>query len=369
MESRAKEYSRKKQELRLFNLALTPLVLFVAVATPLSWQFQQWATAVSANAYATVFFYFAFFSLYCLIFDLPLSYYSGFYLEHRYELSNQTFGQWLKDMAKKSLLSFVLSAVLILALYALIWRFAASWWLYAWGGYACVSYLLGKVFPVWIVPLFYQYGALEDGALRERLLAMASKYGMPAKEVYSINLSKTTKKANAAFMGIGKTKRIVLSDTLLERFSHDEIEMVIAHELGHFKHKDIWRQLALGLISSWAAFAAAFYLMPVLTGFLGSAGVSDVSALPLLFLVFYFFGMGLMPLQNAFSRSLERQADRFALEASPHTQAFISCMEKLGEVNLSDPDPHPVYEWFFYDHPSIKRRVAVGRGYLNDAKS
>jgi len=358
---KSKAYQKKKQVLTLFHLAYTPAVLLLAIATPLSLVFKSWAGGVVANDYAVVALYFVIFSLYTLVLDFPFSYYSGFTLEHQFDLSNQNFSAWLKDFFKKALLSFALSILLIEALFALIWRFPSTWWLLAWAGFALVSYGLGKIFPVWIVPLFYKYGKVEDEGLKNRILDLAARYGLPVENVYSINLSKTTKKANAAFMGMGKTKRVVLSDTLLENFTGDEIETVVAHELGHFKHRDIWKQLAFGLVLSLVSFWIAFQLLTPTSGFFGFEGAGDVAMLPLLFLIFYGVSLVLMPLQNGFSRRLERAADRFALIAYPHREVFISCMEKLGQVNLADADPHPLYEWFFYDHPAIGKRIRMAQ--------
>jgi STE24 endopeptidase len=361
LQGRAKSYQRKKQILTLFHLLFTPLLLWMVAATPLSSSFREWAAQLSAQSYGIVAGYFLFFSLFMLAIDLPFAFYSGYLLEHRYELSNHTLRSWAADFFKRAVLSFALSLALVMALYALIWHFPASWWLWAWAGYAAVSYILGKLFPVFIVPLFYRYGPVADESLKERVRALAGRYGMPVKNIFSLNLSRTTKKANAAFMGLGRSKRVVLSDTLLDQFSAGEIEMVLAHEIGHFKHRDIWKQLGFGLIASFFGFWFAFLAADGLSNAFGFSGVQDVAALPLIFLVFYAFSLVLMPLQNGFSRRMERAADRFALESCPEAEAFISCMEKLAAVNLADPAPHPAYEWFFYDHPSIGKRVEAAR--------
>ncbi|HXV28147.1 MAG TPA: M48 family metallopeptidase, partial [bacterium] len=286
---------------------------------------------------------------------------SGYVLEHQFDLSNQNLAAWIKDFIKKTVLSFIFSLALIEVLFFLIWNFTGHWWVFAWAGFALVSYGVGKIFPVWIIPLFYKYGKVESESLTKRIIDLAARYGLPVENVYTLNLSKTTKKANAAFMGIGRTKRVVLSDTLIQNFSENEIETVVAHELGHFKHRDIWRQLALGLVTSLFAFWLAFRVMDPLSGQFGLQGAGDIASLPLLFLIFYAVSLILMPLQNGFSRWLERGADRFALQACPERDIFISCMEKLGQVNLANPNPHPVYEWFFYDHPSIHKRIQMAK--------
>ncbi len=361
---KAKDYQRIRQVLTLVQLVWTPVVLFIVLLTPLTFFFDDLASGWIANPYLHVALYTLLFFLYLTVVDFPLGFYSGFILEHRFGLSNQSLAAWFGEYLKRTLLSLGLMLPLIVGLYSLIWHFEA-WWVLAWAGYAVVSYVLGKIFPVWIVPLFYRYGKVEEGTLKKRILDLAARYGMPVENVYSLNLSKTTKKANAAFMGMGKTKRVVLSDTLLEHFTEDEIETVVAHELGHFKHRDILKQLAFGMVTSFAAFWIAFRLMEYAAPLFGFSGAEDVAALPLLFLVFYFFGLVLMPIQNGFSRILERAADRFALKAFPRADVFITCMEKLGKVNLADPEPNPVIEWFFYDHPAIGKRIQMAQGKQN----
>lgn len=359
----ARAYQLIRQKLALLHLGLTPVLLLAVLLTPLNSFFLSAAGQGTYNGFVSVLIFFAFFSLFMLLFDGPLSFYSGYLLEHRFGLSNQTLLDWFSFLIKKSVLSFLLFSLLLTGLYALIWKFPDRWWLFAWAGYAGVSYLLGKIFPVWIVPLFYKYDRVTSDSLKARILALAKRYGLPLENVYSLNLSKTTRKANAAFMGLGKTKRVVLSDTLIDRFTEDEIETVVAHELGHFKNRDILRQLALGLVTSLVAFRLAALLLGPLGKVFGTGGAGDIASMPLLFLIFYLFSVVLMPLQSGFSRTRERAADLFALQAFPRKDVFISCMKKLAEVNLTDPEPHPVYEWFFHDHPSIGRRIRMAEAW------
>jgi STE24 endopeptidase len=364
---RAVEYQRIRRRLTLFHLVLTPALLVILITSGWTFGMRQNAIALGGGSdWGVVAVYFVLFSLFFLIFDLPLSFYSGFTLEHQFGLSNQNFGQWLLDLGKKTLLSFALSLVLLEFLYFMIRQCPVNWWVWAWAAYAFVSYVLGKVFPVVIVPLFYKYGRLEDKELEKKVLALAARFDMPVGNVYSLNLSKTTRKANAAFMGIGKTKRVVLSDTLVQNFSHAEVEVVVAHELGHYKRHDVWRLLGWGLAASLLAFAAGAWGMNTLVPALSLNSAADVAGLPLLFLIFYAVNLILMPLMNGYSRRRERAADLFALRALETKETFISCMEKLGAQNLADPAPPAWYEWFFYDHPSIGKRVAMAKNWMAD---
>lgn len=357
-QSKAREYQHKKQVLTLVHLVLSPLILIVMA---LSTYPQKWAVLAESvgHGWAVSFsIFFAIFSLVFMIFDLPFSYYSGYILEKKYGLSTQTAAGWGVDFFKRSLLGFTASLVLLLALYTLILRYPETWWLSAWGGFALFTYGMGKLFPVLIVPLFYRYSPVDNQSLKDRIARLASRFGFSVDRIHSLNLSRTTRKANAAFMGIGKTRRVVLSDTLLNQFEEDEIEAVLAHELGHCSHKDIWRMFVLNLVITFVLFRLAWVILPEATQIIHLQGPGDMAGLPLLLLIFSFFSLLIQPLVHGISRRIETQADHFALAALGSKDAFVRCMRKLAKVNLADPDPHPLYEWFFYDHPAIRRRIA-----------
>lgn len=358
-EPRAKEYQRIKKTLSLMHLISTPLLLAVWAFSGISISVHEFVLGVSYNFIWQIAAFFTLFSLFFFLIDLPLSFYSGFVVEHQFRVSNLSFKNWILENLKRAVLSFSFSLLLIIGLYFLIQQRPSDWWLWAWAAYAAVSMIMGKLFPVFIVPLFYKYQPLPEGELKDRILALLSRFGLPAANLFSINLSKTTKKANAAFMGIGKTKRVVLSDTLIESFTPAEVEQVVAHELGHFKHRDIWKQLALGLVISFLCFYLGFHGLQKMLSVLGLQSAAEVAGLPLLMLIFLGVSYFSMPLTNGFSRRCEFAADRFALDACRDRDVFISMMDKLGKLNLSDPDPAPWYEFIFYSHPSIKKRIAT----------
>lgn len=364
-EQRNKEYQKIRNWLVLVRMVLTLLVLLGAIVLDLTGVFHRWAERLVSNSYGLLFFYFFFFSVYSLLITFPLSFYSGFVLEHRYQLSDQKFEGWLWMWTKSVVLSFVLMAPLVLVLYALIWTFETSWWFLAWLGYTLFSLILGKLFPVLIVPLFYRYSPIRDDVLKKRIEQLATRYGFAIQNVCSLNLSKTTKKANAMFTGFGKTRRVVLGDTLLDSFSQDEILSVVGHELGHCRHRDIWKQFGFGAATTLFGFWIAFRLLEASAVFRGYLGASDVRAFPLLCLIFFIFELVLSPLGNAFSRRSERRADQFALAATRNQAAFISAMTKLGETNLADPEPHPIIEFLLYDHPAIGKRIKMGEQFVS----
>ena len=354
-----KAYQRTRNWLTLWSLVLSLGIFAAAIFFRWTFLFYDWAVALTGSAYGSAFFYYVFFWAYTVVVSFPLSFYSGFVLEHRYDLSNQNFPAWILEWAKKQILSFVFSAALVLLLYALIWNFESSWWLWAWAGYAVFSLVLGKLFPVLIVPLFYKYSPITDEVLRKRIEALANRFDLQIKNVYSLNLSKTTKKANAAFTGMGKTKRVILGDTLLNAFSHDEIESVLAHELGHYKHRDIWMQFCFGVALSFVGFWITFHILGDFSHRLGYGGAGDIRSFPLLCLLSFLFSLVIGPAANALSRWAERRADLFALEATASRTPFISAMRKLSETNLADPNPHPLIEFLLYDHPAIGKRIQM----------
>lgn len=359
--NKAKEYQKIRHWLHLFSILLTFAILGSVLLFNWSQLFCLWSKQIISNSYGVLFFYFLFFSLYSLIVSFPLDVYSGFTLEHRYSLSNQTFFSWFFEWVKRVVLSFFITTLLVLVLYFLIWTFKSSWWLWAWFGYAVFSLVLGKLFPVLIIPLFYKYSPIGDLVLKDKIETLAKRFGVSIANVYSLNLSKTTKKANAAFTGFGKTKRVILGDTLLESFSHEEIEIVLAHELGHFKNRDIWKQFGFGILVSLIGFWISYQLFDRISYGLGFGGAGDVQAFPLLCLILFVFSLIMGPLGNAFSRIAERRADLFALKALGNKRSFISAMEKLSAMNLADPNPHPVIEFLFYDHPAIGKRIQMAK--------
>ncbi len=319
--------------------------------------FKDWALKVHSHPVSQIFFYFLFFSLYFLILEFPFEIYSGYFAEKKYGLSTQNFCGWLWEEIKKQSLSFAFFALLIEVLYFFIRTFTNTWWLLAWGGWCAVTLLLGKFAHILILPLFYKCVRLEDEKLREKILSLLERNRFPAKEVYVVDLSKTTRKANAAFAGLGATRRVLLADTLLENFSHDEIETVVAHELGHAKRHHLAKSVSFNTVISLVIFYAAFLALSRWALPLGFEGPSDIASFPLLGIVGFFAGLILLPVGNFYSRVHERQADDFALKESVNRPSFISALRKLGALNLADFEPNPVIEFFLYSHPSLGKRI------------
>jgi STE24 endopeptidase len=293
------------------------------------------------------------------LFQLPLSFYSGFVLEHRYGLSNQTLARWVWRKVKGYFVGAAIGLPLLLGLYALLWYSGSWWWLWATVGWLAVTLLLGQLMPVVILPLFYKVKRLDDAPLLERLRRLADGTGLRIEGVYRLDLSADTRKANAALAGLGRTRRVLLGDTLLENFTPQEIEVVFAHEVGHHVYRHIPKLIAGQVLTAAAGFYLADVVLRHAATALGYSSYMDPAALPLFLLVVALFGLVLMPLQNAVSRFFERQCDRYALERTRQPEAYRSAFRKLALMNKADPDPHPLVVWLFEDHPPIRQRLAL----------
>ncbi len=290
---------------------------------------------------------------------LPIEFWSGFVLEHRYHLSNQSLAGWVWKRLKSYVLGAALGLALLYGLYAVLWRTGPWWWLWATAGWLVVTLLLGRLLPTLILPLFYSVTRLDDAALLERLRRLSEGTGLAVEGVYQVALSDETRKANAALAGLGKTRRVLLGDTLLSEFTPEEIEVVFAHEVGHHVHHHLPQLIAVGVGLALGGFALVNAVLGASAAWLGYRGLDDPAALPLFLLVLAVFGLALTPAQNALSRFFETQCDRYALRRTGNAAAYRSAFLKLARLNKSDPDPHPLVAWLFYDHPPIRHRLAL----------
>lgn len=289
---------------------------------------------------------------------IGLDYY-GFRLERRFKLSNQRLGSWLWDEVKGFLLSLALGTVVVELLYLTIRQWPQNWWLLAWVLFMGLFVLLAQLAPVVLFPIFYKFEPLEDEELRRRLVILSERAGTRVRGVYRWRLSEKSKKANAALTGLGSTRRIILADTLLDNYTPDEIEAVLAHELGHHVHRHILKSILVQAAITFVGFWAANWTLHYAVDRHMFEELSDFANLPLLALVSVVLSFLLMPALNAYSRFNERQADRYAFESITSVEPFVSSMNKLAEQNLAERTPSKWVEWFFHSHPSISRRLAA----------
>jgi STE24 endopeptidase len=292
--------------------------------------------------------------------SFPLSFYAGHVLEHRFGLSTQTFAAWLWRYAKRNALAVGLGLLLVLGLYWLIWTTGPIWWLVAAGAFFLVSVLLGQLAPVLILPLFYKIEKLDAPEISQRLARLAQGTGLSIAGVYRIHLSEETVKANAMLAGLGRTRRVLLGDTLLTGFTPEEIEVVFAHEIGHHVFRHIYKLIATGILYSAAGFFLCDrLLLASVADWDGNYGTLPASSLPLLMLILTVFALLLEPLQNLLSRRFERQSDRYALECTGLKDAYLSAFRKLARLNKDDPNPHWLDVLLFHSHPPIAERLAM----------
>jgi STE24 endopeptidase len=296
-----------------------------------------------------------------LILSLPLSYYSGYILPVRYGMSNQQVSGWLKDLIKGILIGGLLGGLILEMIYAVLRFYPETWWLIAAVFLLLFSVLLANLAPIILMPIFYKFEPLgeEYTNLDKRLLKLADSTNTRIKGVYQFDMSTRTNAANAALVGLGNTRRILLGDTLLAEFTSDEIETVLAHEIGHHVHRDIpYGILVEGVITLIGLYFAAQGLNWGVEA-LGLSGVADIAGLPLFMLVIGAFGLITMPMTNAYSRWRERRADLFALEVTKMNNAYASALVRLANQNLAVADPEPWVEFLLYSHPALGKRIKM----------
>jgi STE24 endopeptidase len=262
---------------------------------------------------------------------------------------------------KGFLVGLVLGTVVVEVLYLTIRQWSQHWWILAWTLFMGLFILLAQLAPVVLFPIFYKFEPLDNEDLRRRLVVLSERAGTRVRGVYRWKLSEKSKKANAALTGLGATRRIILADTLLDNYSPEEIEAVLAHELGHHVHRHILKSIFVQAVITLFGFWAANWVLHYSVDHHMFEELSDFANLPLLALVSVVLSFLLMPALNAYSRFNERQADRYAFESISSVEPFITSMNKLAEQNLAERTPSKWVEWFFHSHPAISRRLAAAK--------
>jgi STE24 endopeptidase len=300
------------------------------------------------------------------IVEFPFAFYQGHLLEHRYGLSTQSAGHWLKDQGKGFLLGIIFAIAGTSIVFFTLRQWPDYWWWISAAVFAAAMVVLARLAPVLLLPIFYKFKPLDRPSLVERLMRLANRSRTDVLGVFEWVLSGHTKKANAALAGMGKTRRILLSDTLLSDYSEDEIEVILAHELAHHVHRDLWRGIAMQSVVLLGGFYAADLILRTLLEPLQLRGISDPAALPMLMLVGGVWSFLLMPIANALSRAQERAADRYALQTTRNVDAFVTAMKRLSQQNLAEEYPSTIVRWLFYSHPPIRERIDAARAFARE---
>ncbi|MEY2817040.1 MAG: hypothetical protein RL275_503 [Chloroflexota bacterium] len=370
-QKQAKEYARIRRRLWLVDTAFSTVYA-------LAWLFFGWSifvrewltTLVTGNWSVTTGSDWLIIALYIAIFGgvyslltMPLGYYSGFVLPHRFGQSNQSLKDWIVDRIKGLAIGAPLGLLMLELLYIALRLTGELWWLYAAGGLLLFNVILSNLAPVLIMPLFNKYVPLGDEHkdLEERLLNLAKRANTKVQGVFKFDMSKRTKAANAALTGIGNTRRIILGDTLISEFTPDEIETVLAHELGHHVHKDIPFLIISGTLLVTIGLFIASQALNYAVNFFSFASAADVAAFPALSLILGAYGLLTQPLENALSRWRENMADDYALSSTGKHEAFASAFTRLANQNLGEIDPEKWVVFMFYSHPPLGERIAKAR--------
>ena len=363
-QKKAKKYEKIKLAAGITESVISAVLLFLFVVLGYSKGLETYAFGFTLNPYIALMIFVFIIGAVSYVISFPVDYVFSFRLEHKFGLSNQKFVKWIEENLKSLAVGIVLGVPILLLFYYFLLNYT-MWWV--WFGCLILVYsvILAQIAPVVIFPLFYKFHPINNENLKEKILDLCTKVGFKVKGVYIFNMSKTTKKANAAFTGIGRTKRIILGDTLVTGFSEEEILTVFAHELGHYKKGHIKKNILFSIVST---FIMLFILSVVYSALLPAFGFADrwdIAALPLLALIGGVFSFLIKPIGSYISRRFEFEADRFAIKLIGNFDVFKSLMEKLAFQNLTDEEPNKFVEFWFRSHPSVKRRIETGKKYFN----
>jgi STE24 endopeptidase len=360
----ARRYNRIKRWLGIADFAVGFGLLIVLLVTGWTGDLRDLAYQWGRQYYTvSLILYVVMLMLLTKVIGIGLEYY-GFRLEHNYHLSNQKLGSWLWDQVKGFLVSVILAAIVAVVLYSILREYSLHWWLLSWAVFLGLFVLMAQIAPVVLFPIFYKFEPLQNEDLKARLVRLSERAGTRVRGVYKWNLSEKSNKANAALTGLGSTRRIILADTLLDNYSPEEIEAVLAHELGHHVHRHILKSIGVQAIVTLVGFWGANLVLHVAVDrWHMFETLSDFANMPLLILVATLLSLLLMPALNAYSRFNERQADRYAFRSISTVTPFISSMNKLASQNLAERTPSKLVEWLFHSHPSISRRVQAAEAW------
>ena len=301
--------------------------------------------------------YIALFLLTLNLITLPLDFYRGFMVEHQFMLSTQTVGSWFGDYIKSLLISLSINTIGLTGLYFLFMQWPQRWWVLAGAGFSLFLLLGTFLFPIIIDPLFHNFTPLQDEAMSAQIVHMADQAGIEVEEVLVADASRRTHKANAYFTGLGRTKRIVLYDTLVSGFTPEEVMVVVAHEMGHWRYNHIVKNILMSIAGTFLS----FYLLKVLLDMMGIA--AGLRIIPMALLFFMLLSLLTMPFQNGVSRVFERQADREALALTHDPESFVTLKQRLAEANISTVKPHPLVKLVLYSHPPVIERIQAAQKY------
>lgn len=361
----AKRYEKEKRLLGLASMTLSLVILLGFYFSGLSALLAN--LQIGNSIIWTFLLYVLSFQTILIFFGLPLSFYSGYIHEHKWNFSNLTVKSWLWEQLKGFLVGLILMIILLGLLFWIMAAYPQSWWLIAGLAFAFVSVILATIFPVVILPIFNKYTPVKNKELTDTLERILSEGGLRSSGFFKEDMSRQTKKENAFLAGLGKTRRVVLGDNLMENMSVPEIESIIAHEVGHYKNRHIWKNLVIGTLEGMIAFFILNLAMrSIFSQFLTSTGW-NLTLFPVFVILAGSISVFLFsPFSNALSRYFEKRADRYALENIQDKKAFMTAMAGLADRNLSNAYPEWWVKLLYYSHPPVGERLAMAENYKKE---
>ena len=362
-QQQARRYEKEKRLLGLATMVLSLIVLLGFYYSGLS----SWLANLNTGGSIIFVFliYVVSFLILLALLVLPLNFYSGYIHEHKWNFSNHTIKSWLWEQVKAFLVGLILMTLLLGLLFWIMALSPRSWWLIAGLAFAFVSVVLATIFPVVILPIFNKYTPIQNKELADPLEKILSEGGLKSSGFFKEDMSRQTKKENAFLAGLGKTRRVVLGDNLMESMSIPEIESIIAHEVGHYKHRHIWKNLVIGTVQGLVVFFILNWAMRILFSQFLSSTTWNLALFPIFAILMggissFLFG----PLSNALSRYFERQADRYALKTIQDREAFMTAMAGLADRNLSNAYPEWWVKLLYYSHPPVGERLKMAEDFI-----
>ncbi len=358
---KAMRYYRSGNVLWWVNLLISLLIPVLFLWSGFSARLRSWAMGLGKKWFLALAVYLVAFNLINYLLNLPLAYYQGFVRQHAYDLSNQAFSKWMGDSVKGLGVGLIMAVLFTWIPYLLIRKSPRRWWLYTGLGVAPFFFLVNMIAPIWIAPLFNEFGPMKNQALEAQILNLADRAGIEGSRVFEVNKSVDTEAVNAYVSGFMGTKRIVLWDTIIEKLSEEELLFVMGHEMGHYKLGHI---IALTLLISAMTMLGLYLIYRVSGGLIakyrhrfGFSELGDFASLPLLSLLLGLFFFILTPGFLTISRHYEHEADRFGLELTHDNYAAATAFVKLQEENLGNPYPGPLYKLWRSGHPPLGERI------------
>ena len=357
---KAKTYENEKRKISIVGSLLSLIFILLFYFSGLS----DYLANINLSFIYVFLIYIILFHVISTIIGLPLGYYSSYVHEHKWGFSNYTNKTWIVDQLKSFAVSLILLPILLGLFFWVLWRFPETWWLVAATITTLVSIVFVTLFPVVILPIFNKYDTIEDEELTSQLSEILHKAGLQSSGFFRQDMSRQTKKENAFLAGMGKTRRVVIADNLLEHMSLSEIKSVIAHEVGHYRYSHLPKNILIGTIQQLIIFFLLNIIMKILYPEFLTSNINNLTLFPIFSLVMSLLSSLLFgPLNNMISRYFERQADRTSLELYPDKNSFQKAMAGLANRNLSNAYPEWWVKLLYYSHPPIGERLTFAENY------